>query len=1399
MKKMTKTQKVVLGSSLAFLTLVPVVAVAATSCSDQNKKGNSNSQKPTPQQPSQNNKEASTKSTDVQSVINDFKDAESLNKITQLLQDKNQLLAQLELTPSQAQINNVNQTNFLVSFTVQLIEKNLVFDSQLIQSPLQNTTITANSITFNIPIPKNLTNTGNYVNLDIAQVYGLTSKINEITNLQQAETQFLNQEGILKYLGLKTNSATVEIQTGAPVNYQNKNYVSETVVITLLNQGVFKSDLISQLQKNSLGISVTPNSISYTNIRTSIVNNKNIEVNLNLNNLSSYFNQLSNLYSLDELQNNTTNQAIASQLGTNLGYLNIQFSLNEQETQKNKVKTYDLTISPKQGCVFDNKSIEQYVSGKQNVSYNQQKQTLVFSNIQTGIYLTTNTLQTLNSSIFDTNSISGVQSKLKSTNLVSQINQSLTSQQDHKLPDDSILVNQKVLSSTNAIQLTFASKTQKAFNIITIQVSPSQLSKLFGESSTISNDLNQVQSISKPNAIITNASLSADKIDLNNFGLLETKKQLVSVDSIQNSTNIAKAFEQYTKTANIQTILQNQVLYDALKVVNQINQQLNQTTSSSNTFIQNSLHFTSNNGNLVLGGKLTIQIANNTNSPKNISVDNALLNNASPYEINANGYVLVSYDFDGVTIVPKVVQNTSGEWVLSYGFNNVKETLLNNTDIDQEFNSTKPTNINSFMIPSSINVTIGGVASGPNYFDTNTQKTFDTYLSSLSTEKIKTELQTQDNALWKFIQAMGADVGDVFTLLGTNPTLGGFITGLSAPLTDVVTQLTNNQELGQLIGGLISNQPVLTYVKNNASTIKNIANWVVNYLKNNGIINKISPNINLAVTNIDSNLINLSSSSTNIGQDFMNVIKEYMKSPNFKKLATWLIDQLKNINNSIIAKESIIEILGKDIQPILKDIIAQTSDQSANPAWKFLYSINELLESIENSQQVQNIYNVKLFDILKNKVEGQAIIDFCNNGLKPFMQIVNVSGVTQLDKAINIMTKIFELVPKLNLQKPELIFQALANLSVNVNGKSTQITWKQLFDQYIEFVPVINVSSYNTKTHQVSYTNELSFKFKNDVTLNLANIKTQLDNLTVGNITDALGVDLNKVLPSAVSKFIPAEKLKSVKVAEILPNTMTVYENDGAKVGIISNNDFIQPTIVNNHVTWYTNNIMILDTSFKSTSDHLINDLMTNITNVATKLVNVLLQIPLKIALNNLKGSITTFVDGYTNSNYNFNVGWVNKIGLSDNPVIKNYNSNVQNLNYKLIQKNDINQKEIHDILVNSKYQSNIASQINDMQGIYIQSNPELTSSILNQLFDSQTLEWINNDKVPAYMKPTISVQYTTDKTISLFNIKLADIKGSYVIQVKLPFKALVSTDNGKTWQLTDTYTYTIPYTMPNK
>ena len=966
------------------------------------------------------------------------------------------------------------------------------------------------------------------------------------------------------------------------------------------------------------------------------------------------------------------------------------------------------------------------------------------------------------------------------------------------------------MNSNSGLVLTFASKTQKEFETINVNLTPNNISSVFGDQpNTLKNQFSEIASIGKQSTLITNSSLSKDKISLDKLGLTNNKNATISLDSLAQSKPIQQSFEQFLKSKDVYSDVQNEVLYTSMNDIEAINSLWGQVASSANTFITSSLKFNTGSSNN-LTGKLIIEISNETGKQQTIQANNPLLNNEDEVVVPKNGYVLIAYDFDGSKLSPDAYNNGE-KWYLSYGFDGVKKTLLTNSQ-EQKLNTSTSSNIELFGPSNLINVTLNGISNKPNYFDSETQTIFNKYLDSLNKETIQSQIMQQDNAIWNFIKTSAKDVGDILTTLGNNPTLGQFLNSLSSPIIDVVSQLTNNPGFAKVLGGILSDQPVLTYLKNNSTEISNIIKQLTEYLKNSSILNKLIPNVSSSLNLLSTNGIQLqsnnfvlaanTSSSSNIGNDFLTVLKDYASSPHFKQLVTWLMEQAKNIPSSILAKQSLLQILGKDIQPILSDLLAETKTKdNGNAAWIFLDSINQMLTTIETSQNVKDIYDLKLFDILKKPEDTSAIIDFLKDGLKPFLQMVNPAAVANLTKVIDIMTKVFSLIPTLHLQAPELIFKSLAQIQVNNDSSSQTITWEQLFDKYISFTPKVNISSYNPKTHQITYTNELSFNFKDNVSINLTDIKKQLSDLTVGVVTKALGIDLNKKIPGIVSKLLPVSKIEAIKLADLLPDTFTISKGDGANFALVNNGGYLIPTVSNNHVTWYTNNNMILNTNFKSTSNNAISQILDNVKGVIKNLLGSFLGgIASATIVPGLKSPIESFVNNYTSGSFTFNGGWVNQSGINNNPEIKGFSNNVQDLNYKLLHKDNFDKKALNTILKESKYTKDISTQISGMNGSYIYLNdPDLNTAVLNNLFENSSLSWITNKDLPNYLKPVVSVQYTTDKSLSLFGQSVVNIPGQYVVQVKLPFKVLVSNNNGGTWYFTNNLQYTIPYTMPTK
>lgn len=1458
MKNLKKSHKVLIGASLATLTLVPLIAVAATSCSNTATTKNPSTSKPStsPSTPGIINVMVSTNAQDIQTLVNEISSVLNLKQLDSYIATST-ILTTLNLSQEQVSFTHTpSYNNGLVTFSLKL-NKNFEFNAALIKQSISGVTITSNTLTFNVKTKTDLSIGQTAYNLNVTKLE------DEITKIENISTQDvyngLTNDSLYSALDINKADATINLSDGTPlpVSGSSDHYASKTLSITVTNGQSFASGLVNQLKswvndKFTVVLSNNNQTLTLQNIPTKYVLTNNIPVQLSVGNLKKLSNYLKTWIALHKVDPVLTNPGptVAEQLGISSGYLKISLQSNASETLADKDQAYDLTIGLNSGCVWANTAFVSQLNAIFNngMSANFDKNVLTIKNIQTGIYTQSETVATVDSALFNADDFNSLQN---SVNVLQQDNTLLTTinkvlKTSNQLPSSCVFVS-VIANSSNSKQATicFANTTNKMFENISVNFTPKQLDPIvFGDNVFTSNNVADTFMNTKAvSCVLNNTQLTNDKILTAEFGLKGTQT-LVTPQTALSSNAVQQIMSKFVTTTDINNQVTQDVVNSFAVRINSLFDQLNTNAkwTPTNFFITNSLVVNNSNNSLIATGAINLEIFNNTSSTIKIPANNAIFLNADEISLTPGQYVAVSYDFNNSKLIPMLVAKTDSTSELTYGFSQVHQTLVTYNSSAAKYESQQQT-LTTLGLPTQtsnlLDVTLSGIANNPNYYNSVTQKAFNAYLGSLTSETIQSQLTTQNNAIWKFVQLMGGDLGTVLTSLGSNPTVGQFLTSLSKPVTDVATELTNDPAFGKLVGSLFGTETAMQFWTQNQTEITKIINQVLSIPAVKNVIDSIIKNLKGGVSGLGGFATASSTPATSSGSadkqpetpsissipvssttptsvdimtDLKDLVVAYTKSSHFAKLVSWVLGVAGHPTDSILGKQSILEIIGKDLQPILQDVITETkATQSNNPVWKLLNSILTMLTTIENAQTQdvsKSIYDLHLFDILQNPTETNAIISFLQDGLEPFLKLVNPGAVAPLTQAISIMTTVFKGIQTLKLTNPSLIFSALANLQIaGTDGKSQTITWKELFEKYITCTPTVKVTNYNPQTHVISYSNVLKYSFNTTVTVNLAEIKTALGDLTVDQVAKAFGVDLAKLIPSAVNLAVNTTTLLNTKVADLLPNQISIQQGDGAECIMSDTDAILNPTVVNGQITWWTNNPIILKFNFAKSADAIYNSIFKNVETAidgSLRFPAQLAESAINKALASASESVMNFINSYADGTFQFIGGWVNKInsGLT-NYQLKGYNSNVEDDTYQVQQNSGtVNQAELIKILTNPTYYKDLNTIDPSLTGRYLFNNdPALNQAIINQLINTKVTTWLTSDQTPANMKPTVLVQFIPNQSLNLkldvygikFN-KTFNVAGQFVVDLKFPTNVPVSTDGGKTYHMTNTISVTIPY-----
>lgn len=1456
MKKLKKSHKILLGSSAALLTLVPIIAVAATSCSNQTTSNDHSNVHTEPNKPLPPAKPVeilvSTNAEQVQMIINSLSKTNSLIEIDKIL-SPNTLLSSLGLNPQFASVNyNKNLVGDHIEFSVQL-GGNYQFNPTLMHQNLSGVVITPQTLEFSVP-------TDGVILDDVHNYYFSIPKLEaEITTIGQIKTvseyDNVNTKTNNLYTALNISPQDVEIvaNNGSPIVSPSQTVATKTLSFTTKNGKKFALDFVNSLQSlltrygiNTVSLSSNAQTLTVANIPTSYVLDTKIPLTVSatqLTNLKNYLLNLINVHSANAFVNQIQSN-IAKLLNVASGYLTIHCNVNDQATNTNKSSTYDLTISPASGCEWKNISanLVKVVFESSGIQASFVNNTIHLLNVKTGIYNQTKTLATINSSALNADNLTSLNEKIKqletSHQLVTTLNKVLG---NSALPNNAVFVQAKNVSgNNNQVEIILANPFARQFDIITINLTPSTIDPtIFGANTAkISSNLNDFSSAIVPNCVLNNTELESDKISTSNFALNGITGPVNQEDALS-SSNVAAIMKTFSSVPNVSNWVKEEIMHYAFVQFSNLAGFANLgSLSATNSFTSSSLKIINQNGELVANGNLGFELFNNGTGAVHINANNPLLLNSEPITLAPGQYVAVGYTFSNSQLKPMFVNNSELNKVdLTYGFSNVTHHLITfDTSKNTYTDSTSTAPVTNLVggLSNLLDVTLSNVSNTSNYYNPQTQKVFNNYLSSLTKETISSQLTVQDDNLWKFIQIAGKDVGQIFTVLGTNPTLGEFFNALSGPLTDMATELTGNKDFGQLIGDILSNKTVIQYWNDNKAEIFKIISTLSNNPMIKAALNSIMSKVNsklpsgvrmpsFVALNAEPVLAeapatqpsapSTPSQPVNLANSLKELITAYTKTADFKTLVNKVLAMVAHPTDSILNKQSLLEIIGEDLQPILQSLCDQTKDtQSQNPIWQLLNSILEMLNTIEKNQtddQNNSIFNLRLFDILLNKAQTDAIINFCKNGLEPFLQKVNPTAVAPLQKALGLMTKIFNGTQVLHLANPSDIFAALSQ--IYIDGQSSPITWEELFQKYISCTPTVDVKSYDPQNHTVTYNNILDFAFKNTASINFTQIKHALGNITVQTLCSAFGVDLNQILdklPSAVWWVADKSMLLNIKVANLLPDKFEIKAGDGAKCIMTEENVQLNPTVVNGQATWWTNAPMIIKFHFKNSADGFIQAVITNVENAVHPAISKLWWGMVVNLIDSAGKSAMKFADGYLEGQFNFSVGWVNKIntGNLQNYKVYDYNRNVENSQYKIIESTSRDNAAITKILTDPKYYKDLSSIQTDLSGKYIfDDDPALNQAIIAQLVDTAQTTWLTDPNLASSMKPSVMVQFMPNNEFHLnLDIKIGFIKipihknfnipGKFIISLKLPTPVPVSADGGKTYKLTDTITYSLPY-----
>ncbi|GAA5414453.1 hypothetical protein [Ureaplasma ceti] len=1419
MKKLNKKAKIILSTSLAVATLVPLVSVAATSCSATAETNNA-----TPVNFNQANVTSLVAQHTNDYWLEPSNKAELQKNVAENLSitDKNLTLDQKLALIQDLNITNSNNQGNGINITIWL-NPDYKFSNGTAELVLNNTqTLQWTNVTFNqdkfidttSPLAYDLLNTPNKLAHYFVTAGGLSAQSFDPDQIQ-ITPQPAQTDGNL------TIKVTVPLKNGYRVLHGNGQYSTQIVVYVTTNT-------ISQtVDFDQVNFCKAVNKLSLADVDTPA----EVQVLLNKYGLTNEMAPVQNINVTSVAHEVGQKQSINVTVQLAFGYL----YNNSQVIRLTNIATTTLTTAE---VSFEKSNFISYV------------QTITTTQAQNQ--------QTLEAALNNYGLAQGQIQKISVTpHEAAKYGEADTVDVVINLAPGYLYNKQTTITLNN-----LATATVKS-------IPNYWVSSLLSNST---NDLSNMQVATAPVALITNKTLT--NANVNELGLKGTKG-LVDKKTAEQSPMLANIFKQFLGSISIDHSIKNELSYNFYQKFIQLVYATGINSANlnpNNTFMVNNLTFAKNSeGQTTVSGKIGFEYFNQGNTTLTITPNAPLLNNSDYINVNPGQVFGACYEFNNSVLAPKIYFDDSqiiggtqtntnpngqplGNAMLGYDLTNVNvysisgtpnnkattnaENDVTNTEVEKATTIlpfAKNTKLIKVELPDVLN------QNANDYY--TEQPEFNKYLQSLSKEVITNQLNTQDDKIWNFVNIMANNVQIIFNDLGNDVTLDQFFHDLQIPVATSVAQFTHSELLGQLAGGIFSKEPVMTYIKNNEQNFMTVFKQFKTMIINNPeyyeqLMNKINSLIGDKLNPIKQKLGLMGASfvqlavtqankptaptKENLGNEFVNIIKSFAKGPELKKLAQQLYNEIQT--------ESLGEILGTQLQPLLGQILQAAKSQYSNTtAYQFLDAVNNLIAGLEKMQGVTDLKDFRVLDIFKNQNQANAVVNFLKTS------VVALLGAISPEKQKAFETKTLPLIEiavnamfELHMNDLPLLFKTLAHPIID--GQPSTIV--EFFKQCVKFTKTVSVTAYDAQTHKVSFTNKMQFDIIKTATFNLQPIYDLIQNDTLGQIM----VIANKVLklgltgdnfgtkafiqavmkkynlPSAISMALgylpvssPNDEVWTLTLGRILKGAeFGLYQGESVQEEQLAENVVVNPTVKFNKFTWWVNANMQLRLQLLQTGQKFFLPMANNLANffdvwknqqyanewwpyIGWTLNNNIVQI--------LHTTPEQMLNTYANTTYNFATGWVNQIntpGQTEN--VYNYVPKVQNADYKVIaykitDNKSPNYNEIQTILRGFNKSSALYGQ-------YIPTDSSvIDEKLLPLIINEQSTPWLQN-AIEAY-KPTLLIQYNPTREVDinidvsgLFNKSIPiSIPGGYVVQVKFPMEVPVSYDNGQTYTMTNTIT----------
>lgn len=1370
MKKLKTSHKVLLGSSAALLTLLPMVSVVATSCSNTN--NSEENKNDTPANPSHDNLYVKTQADQLSQLVSNLQNATKLSEVHQTL-NTNDLWTKLGLDSQQARLVFDPQTiiNNVINLTIQL-KDHWEFNPHLLEQIIPSANISKQAISFNIKTNQPLADDTNYVSLNASDLAKQIQAIQNINNYEQY--QKYSSSYLKAVLGLNHENYEVKVTDALNNESPIPGFTQKSIQIRSLDNHKFSNSFVENLKQEIPGLN---NYVSLTdNNQTLLINGINTKYQLptksvltvtpeNLETLNAKLENSSHIYSESQLQT-FINQCLEQTFKLSPLYFSSNLTLNNLATQEAQANVYDLVISPNPALDW---KITDNLDSENNPTIEWQNNQIVIKNVKSQIYNTTKTLGQLPSAAWSTNNITDLLKEIRKDASENHLNQTL--KQALNLPE---LPNYQLVSLTTnpdqTVNLQLADDHNRCFEDLNVYLSPSNLNQvIFHKYET--NQLENWKQILPPETILTNQSLSKDQLD----------KVTSDKSEALNSSVIQEIKNKLIQIPEVTSFITNDVLNLFYQQLTKLSDKLGLSLSNiSSSFGNYNLSTQVENNNLVVNGSLKFQLTNTAQEPVSIPAHNPLLHNVQTLTLQPQDYLAYELKFDnshlGFDLLATGLKNVAQ---LVYNFNNLSQSLIH-AHHSASTNYVSQTSLNSLVNltqhSSLLKVQIKGVNLLPDYFDQGVQNSFNKYLSSLNADKLQNQIQAQNQALIDQILANTKDANLLLTTLSSNPTFAEFLNAFSKPLFRILENKIKNTAIVQLITDLLSTKNWKDFIKRNADVL-----WE--------LIKQVLPTKPNLLMTVDSKL---AMQPTN-----------FIKLPNLE-LINKLTQLLSNPNNPEYAHKPVLEILSKDLLPSIQKLLDSLKSKfTNNPIFQFVEQLVNLVKTIQTQQKISNILQVRLFDLLTDTQQTDAIINFCNNGLKPLLEKYSPNSINGLDKTVSLMAKIFDIIQKLKIRNPSDIFKSLSQ--VYVGDSKTPTSWEEVFSKYITITNNPEVSEYNSETHQISFTNTIKFTINQPLKLDLGALKSVFNEVTFDSLTQALGTNLDEIFKKipGLSLAIDVKKLKPIKLVDLLPNQLVFQADDAMQLLSFADKQTLMPTVENGSITWRTDVPVILQTNFKKTVDQIVKDTADATWSAIKPTTGWLSSVAVKTAVDFAANSVKDFLNSYLNAQFNFGTNYVNKFNKATDSVtlLPFYNSDAANNQYQIQMNPELNSDSLKNILTNPKYYQELSAVNTDWTGKYLSpNNAELTQDLLKAMVvDTESNQWLFKEDSPM-MRPQVMVEYVTDKKLDLsINIlgasigKVFNFPGYYKITLQLPTKVKI-TDSNNQVHFTDHWTISIPY-----